>query len=80
MAQLYVAICVWYLIRVFEDLAMYNDLSCYCAFSMDSVIRVCQEVLATGLTAGVTGTRVSPRIVFPAHISLDMRVSPHIYH
>ena len=30
--------------------------------------------------AGVIGMRVSPGIVFPAHISLGMRVSPHIYH
>ena len=29
---------------------------------------------------GVIGMRVSPGIVFPAHISLGMRVSPHIYH
>ena len=30
--------------------------------------------------AGVIGMRVSPYIVFPAHISLGMRVSPHTYH
>ena len=29
---------------------------------------------------GVIGMRVSPGIVFPAHISLGMRVSPLIYH
>ena len=32
----------------------------------------------TGIGAGVIGMRVSPGIVFPAHISLGMRVSPHI--
>ena len=30
--------------------------------------------------AGVIGMRVSPGIVFPAHISLGIRVSLHIYH
>ena len=29
---------------------------------------------------GVTAICVFPGIVFPAHISLGMRVSPHIYH
>ena len=29
---------------------------------------------------GVTVISVSPGIVFPVHISLGMRVSPHIYH
>ena len=31
-------------------------------------------------TPGVAGMRVSPGIVCPAHLSLGMRVSPHIYH
>ena len=33
-----------------------------------------------GYLTGVIGMHVSPGIVFPAHISLGMRVSLHIYH
>ena len=29
---------------------------------------------------GVTMMRVSPSVMFPAHASLEMRVSPHTYH
>ena len=32
------------------------------------------------ICAGVTGICVSQGCVFPAHISLGMRVSPHTYH
>ena len=40
----------------------------------------CMVALHRAVTPGVIGMRVSPGIVFPAHISLGMRVSPHIYH
>ena len=38
------------------------------------------EALFILLFSGVTVICVSPGIVFPAHISLGMRVSPHTYH
>ena len=34
----------------------------------------------TNNCTGVTGICVSQGCVFPAHISLGMRVSPHTYH
>ena len=42
--------------------------------------QVLQKLKFCGVGGGVIGMRVSPGIVFPAHISLGMRVSPHIYH
>ena len=42
---------------------------CFCG---DLHNNVCGDV--------VIGTRVSLRKMFPAHVSLGMRVSPHTYH
>ena len=38
------------------------------------------EIIHTELMTGVTVIYVSPGNVFPAHISLGIRVSPHTYH
>ena len=42
--------------------------------------QICIRILSSRRSTGVTGMRVSPGIVFSAHISLGMRVSPHMYH
>ena len=38
------------------------------------------QVQSKSIMTGVTGICVSQGCVFPAHISLGMRISPHTYH
>ena len=46
----------------------------------ENVVEECNSIGNPNLVAGVTVIYVSPGNVFPAHISLEIRVSPHTYH